>query len=203
MERTSSPRPSPRLSPRATGITGEMRFRRPPWEYAEPLLDKRLGARDAPVLRDRFHGTIPRRRDSNPIAHGRDVSEIFTTSEGFQPAPLAKLSREASEGVGCEIKAVSTQPGLTGEHLTLDGPKAFGGSEVTRIITTRLEDRARRGLEFETRLPGNGRSRLSRGRAPPVFQQGDDPAARQPLRGQFVGADPSRRDSNPLFHQSK
>ena len=81
MQPISSP-PENRFRPRvARGrrkSLGNRRFRRFPDRNAEP--SKRSPPATHRPSRSRFHGTIERRRDSNPHCHCCEVSELFTTS---------------------------------------------------------------------------------------------------------------------------
>jgi hypothetical protein len=83
MQPISSP-PENRFGPRvARGtkeVAGEQAISEVPRSKRGALLAKRSPPATHRPSRSRFHGTIERRRDSNPHCHCCEVSEIFTTS---------------------------------------------------------------------------------------------------------------------------
>jgi hypothetical protein len=97
MQQISSP-PTNRLGPRgrrgAGGLLGNGRFRLSPGDTRRPSRRRPRDPRRAGP-HGRLHGTIPRRRDSNPLHPGCEGSEIFTTSDVRQPtaSPVDEGSR--------------------------------------------------------------------------------------------------------------
>jgi hypothetical protein len=66
---------------RTKEVAGEQAISEVPRSKRGALLAKRSPPATHRPSRSRFHGTIERRRDSNPHCHCCEVSEIFTTSE--------------------------------------------------------------------------------------------------------------------------
>ena len=65
---------------RTKEVAGEQAISEVPRSKRGALLAKRSQPATHRPSRSRFHGTIERRRDSNPHCHCCEVSEIFTTS---------------------------------------------------------------------------------------------------------------------------
>jgi hypothetical protein len=83
---------------RTKEVAGEQAISEVPRSKRGALLAKRSPPATHRPSRSRFHGTIDRRRDSNPHCHCCEVSEIFTTSVRSLSRRPEKPRRRGSPG---------------------------------------------------------------------------------------------------------
>ena len=83
---------------RTKEVAGEQAISEVPRSKRGALLAKRSPPATHRPSRSRFHGTIERRRDSNPHCHCCEVSEIFTTSVRSLSRRREKPRRRGSPG---------------------------------------------------------------------------------------------------------